>query len=108
MLRTFSSLKRQPLVACRGYLSFQDGYQKSGTGARFLEELKWGADWLLTSHFSKDAFVAWTSAPGDLIASHNFWGRPEDIEVSSKQHAECLHVSVMLAHVDYSFCLLIA
>ena len=67
--------------ACRSYLSFPEGFQKSGLKQQFLDELKFGADWLLTSHFSEDGFVAWTSAPGDLIDSHSFWGRPEDIKV---------------------------
>jgi hypothetical protein len=89
-------------------LSFKDGYQKSGMEARFLEELKFGADWLLASHFSKDAFVAWTSAPGDLIASHKFWGRPEDIKVTSGQDAQYVHVFATSVHASTDYCLLSA
>eukprot|EP00775_Hariotina_reticulata_P011571 gene11571-11715_t len=71
-----------------GFLEFEKAFDQTGQTAYMLSNLKWAADWLLAARYQPDAFVAVTWLPGDSIsASHNFWGKPEEVPGRSQVRA---------------------
>jgi hypothetical protein len=62
-----------------GYNEFKDAFVASGQNTHMLNELKWGADYLLRSTFrnSSGAVVAFAYQVGEGDVDHGYWGPPE-------------------------------
>lgn len=62
-------------------LSFPSGFMSTNSTARARAAIAWGADFVSAARYEPGSFVAYTSAPGQLNETHDWWGRPEDIQV---------------------------
>ena len=62
-----------------GGISYPDGYQKAGMLGYLRDAVKWGTDWLIKCHPSKDVFYGQV---GNGDADHAWWGRPEDMPMA--------------------------
>jgi endoglucanase len=62
--------------------SFPEAFdQQSGLAGRVQDDLKFEGDFIVAARYEPGAMLAYTSAPGNLTTSHNWWGRPEDVTV---------------------------
>ncbi|KAL4420827.1 hypothetical protein ABPG75_010483 [Micractinium tetrahymenae] len=58
-----------------GALEFPAAYATTGQTQAALENLRWGADYLMACHPSDNTYIAQIGEPG---ADHAYWGRPEE------------------------------
>ncbi|KAL4451254.1 hypothetical protein ABPG77_009326 [Micractinium sp. CCAP 211/92] len=58
-----------------GALEFPAAYAATGQTQAALENLRWGAQYLMDCHPSDGTYIAQIGEPG---ADHAYWGRPED------------------------------
>ncbi|PSC71377.1 Endoglucanase A [Micractinium conductrix] len=58
-----------------GALEFPQGYAAAGATEAALDNLRWGAAFLMACHPSDNVYIAQIGEPG---ADHSMWGRPEE------------------------------
>ncbi|KYR00625.1 cellulase [Tieghemostelium lacteum] len=56
------------------FIQFESNVEQCGLSKLFLEDIKWGSDWLIAAHVSEFEFAAQV---GNGEADHSFWGPPE-------------------------------
>ncbi len=63
--------------------SARRGYTVAGQRERVLDNIRWGADYLMAAHTEEYQFIAQIGNPGDYYvnpdAGTGFWGRPSDM-----------------------------
>ncbi|GAM29197.1 hypothetical protein SAMD00019534_123730 [Acytostelium subglobosum LB1] len=57
-----------------GYLEYTDTIIKCGASKIWLEDLRWGYDWLMAAHYAENRFAGQV---GEANADHAYWGPPE-------------------------------
>jgi len=67
-------------ILALGVWAFKDGYAAAGQLTEALSQIKWATDFFIASHPSANSFAAQVGK-GDT--DHAYWGRPEDLELSS-------------------------
>lgn len=82
------------------FLRFPEAFAASNTTQRTLNSIKHEADFVVAARYEPGALVAYTSAPGGLKQSHDWWGRAEDITV---RRGAILSVSVSVTVSDEEF-----
>ena len=71
----FPAASAMTLLAWSG-IEFAEGYKKAGQWTQFLDMLKWGTDYFIKCHTSKNVLYAQV---GDGGTDHGFWYPPEYI-----------------------------
>eukprot|EP01133_Synstelium_polycarpum_P011513 gene11513-13432_t len=56
------------------FIQYEANIAKCGLTNLFLEDIKWGTDWIIAAHTGPNEFVAQV---GDGELDHSFWGPPE-------------------------------
>ncbi|EGC36908.1 hypothetical protein DICPUDRAFT_87197 [Dictyostelium purpureum] len=57
-----------------GYIHSKDAIEKCGATNLYIEDLKWGWDWLMAAHIEPNTFCGQV---GEANADHAYWGPPE-------------------------------
>ncbi|RZF33677.1 hypothetical protein LSTR_LSTR007055 [Laodelphax striatellus] len=66
-----------------GCLSYKDAYKAAGEWKNVLNALKWATDYFIKCHVSANEFYGQV---GDFTLDHEYWGRPEDMNMSRKAY----------------------
>ncbi|XP_022200004.1 endoglucanase E-4 [Nilaparvata lugens] len=66
-----------------GCLSYKDAYKAAGEWKEVLNALKWATDYFIKCHVSPNEFYGQV---GDFTLDHEYWGRPEDMNMSRKAY----------------------
>eukprot|EP01133_Synstelium_polycarpum_P003421 gene3421-3886_t len=59
-----------------GFINAEANIEKCGMAKRYLEDIKWGTDWLIAAHTGENEFAAQV---GNGELDHAFWGPPEQM-----------------------------
>jgi endoglucanase len=65
------------LLAWSG-IEYRKGYEHAAQWSHLLETIRWGTDWIMRAHASKEVFYAQV---GDPRSDHSFWGPPEAMKM---------------------------
>jgi endoglucanase len=61
-----------------GGIEYRRGYERAGQWSHLLDTIRWGTDWIMKAHVSKNVFYAQV---GDPRSDHSFWGPPEAMKM---------------------------
>ena len=66
------------LLAWSG-IEYRGGYERASQWSQLLDTIRWGADWIMKAHATRDVFYAQV---GDPRSDHSFWGPPEAMKMN--------------------------
>ena len=52
-----------------GGIEYRRGYERAGQWSHLLDTIRWGTDWIMKAHVSKDVFYAQVGDPGRITRS---------------------------------------
>ena len=73
-----------------GGVEYTDAYKRSGQLDELLEAVKWGTDYFLKAHETKDGKTSklWVQVgEGGVANDHGYWGTPETVEENTTRNA---------------------
>ena len=65
-----------------GAISFQDGYEKACQLEYIKKTIQWATDYFIDANRLPEKFIGQI---GNGDADHNYWGRPEDMNINRPQ-----------------------